>query len=30
MPSHNVVAIQNIIAGWKLSITKVVAQKNGV
>jgi hypothetical protein len=30
MPSHNVAVIQNIITSWKLSITKVVAENNGV
>jgi hypothetical protein len=30
MPSHNVATIRNIVAGWKLGITKVVVEKNGV
>jgi hypothetical protein len=30
MPSHNVAVIQNITTNWKLNITKVVAENNGV
>jgi hypothetical protein len=30
MPSHNVVAIQNIVVGWKSCIAKVVVENNGV
>jgi hypothetical protein len=30
MYSHNVVTIKNITVGWKLSITKVIVENNGV